>query len=173
MHHEVGEHPGENKECTQNLWWNLNFFWFLHIWIIGKGKLRAGPWHRNFVDARFFCSTCFRPSGAAQQQLGFQNFTAGSVRKWSSGSPIELSVAHGTLVDASSYASAWKQSKRHSSLCQNKKKKKKKKKKGPVASLACLFPAKGGKMFPLPPPRHRHWFGSRNPDGDPESSVLT
>ena len=27
----------------------------------------------------FFSSTCFRPSGAAQQQLGFWNFTSGSI----------------------------------------------------------------------------------------------
>ena len=40
----------------------------------------SGPWQRNFVDARFFSSTCFGPSGAAQQQLGFWIFTSGTVR---------------------------------------------------------------------------------------------
>ena len=70
----------------------------------------------------FFSSTCFRPSGAAQQQLGFLNFTSGSVGKWrlqwrNSGSPIERSVAHGTLISAPRYASAWKQRKRLNTRC--------------------------------------------------------
>ena len=65
----------------------------------------------------FLTSTCFRPPGAAQQQSGFLNFTSGSVWKWglqwrSSGSPMERSVAHGTLIDSPRYASAWKQRKR-------------------------------------------------------------
>ena len=65
----------------------------------------------------FLSSTCFRLPGAAQQQSGFLNFTSGSVWKWrlqwrSSGSPMERSVAHGTLIDAPRYASAWKQRKR-------------------------------------------------------------
>ena len=104
----------------------------------------------------FLSSTCFRPSGTAQQQLGFLNFTSGSVWKWrlqwrNSGSPIERSVAHGTLTDtplhgndargakyAAYYASVamhtvfenikWL----HSELCQIRI--------VGVPSLACLFP---------------------------------
>ena len=65
----------------------------------------------------FLSSTCFRPPGAGQQQSGFLNFTSGSVWKWrlqwrSSGSPMERSVAHGTLIDSPRYVSAWKQRKR-------------------------------------------------------------
>ena len=79
--------------------------------------LQPGPWQRTSLTPVFLSSTCFRPSGAAQQQSGFLNFTSGSVWKWrlqwrNSGSPIERSVAHGTLVDAPRYASAWKQRKR-------------------------------------------------------------
>ena len=108
----------------------------------------------------FLSSTCFRPSGAAQQQLGFLNFTSRSVWKWrlqwrNSGSPIERSVAHGTLIDAPRsplhgnnargtkyavfYASVvthtvfenikWL----HSALCRIRN--------VAVPSLACLFPA--------------------------------
>ena len=70
-----------------------------------REPVHTGPWQWNFVDARFFSSTCFWPSGAAQQQSGFWISTSGSVWKWrfqwrSSGSPIERSVAHGTLISA-------------------------------------------------------------------------
>ena len=66
----------------------------------------------------FFSFTCFRPSGATQQQLGFWISTSGFVWKWrlkwrNSGSPIERSVAHGTLIDAPRHASPWQQRKRH------------------------------------------------------------
>ena len=85
--------------------------------VVCKYSVVSGPWQRNFVDACFFSSTCFRPSGAAQQQLGFRNFTSGSIWKWclqwhNSGSQIERSVAHGTPISAPRYASAWKQRKR-------------------------------------------------------------
>ena len=65
----------------------------------------------------FFSFTCFWQSWAAQKQVGFWNFTSGSVWKWrlkwrNSGSPIELSVALGTLIDPRWYASAWKKRKR-------------------------------------------------------------
>ena len=86
-------------------------------WACFVRYLKTGPRQQNFVDARSFSSTCFRPSGAAQQQLGFWNFTSRSVWKWrlqwrNSGSPIERYVAHGTLISAPRYASAWKQRKR-------------------------------------------------------------
>ena len=49
--------------------------------------------------------------------LGFWNSTSGPVWKWrlkwrNSGSPIERSVAHGTLIDAPRYPYPWKQCKR-------------------------------------------------------------
>ena len=50
---------------------------------IGQG-IQTGPWQRNFVSLMpvFFSSTYFRPSGAAQQKLGFWNVSSGSVWKW-------------------------------------------------------------------------------------------
>ena len=108
----------------------------------------------------FFSSTGFWLSGAAQQQLGFLNFTSGSVWKWCMCDVkfrkpiIEQSVAHGTLIDAPRYASAWQQRKRHqvrSVLCERSNAHSVRKykmaaltrcwnKNGPVASLACLIP---------------------------------
>ena len=82
-----------------------------------KIALNQAPDSEPSLTPVFLSSTCFRPPGAAQQQSGFLNFTPGSVWKWrlqwrSSGSPMERSVAHGTLIDAPRYASAWKQRKR-------------------------------------------------------------
>ena len=80
-----------------------------------------GPWQTPDSEPSltpvFLSSTCFRLPGAAQHQSGFLNFTSGSVWKWrlqwrSSGSPMERPVAHGTLIDAPRYVSAWKQRKR-------------------------------------------------------------
>ena len=41
--------------------------------------LQQAPDSETSLMSVFFSSTCFRPSGAAQQQLGFWNFTSGSV----------------------------------------------------------------------------------------------
>ena len=65
-------------------------------------RFHQAPDSETLLTPVFFSSTCFRPSGAAQQ-LGFLNFTSGSIWKWrlqwrNSGSPIEWSVAHGTLI---------------------------------------------------------------------------
>ena len=99
---------------------------------------------------RFFSSTCFRLSGAAQQ-LGFWNFTSGSVWKWrlqwrNSGSPIERSVAHGTLISVPRYVvthTVFENIKMAApTLCRNKN--------GSVASLACLFPGHNIVCFSLP-----------------------
>ena len=107
---------------------DLAFYYTLYLWILHI-QIPPDQLHRSRItkyqapDSEtsltpvFFSSTCFRLSGAAQQQLGFLNFTSGSVWKWrlqwrNSGSPIERSVAQGTLIDAPRYASTWKQRKR-------------------------------------------------------------
>ena len=89
----------------------------LCIWMVQDVKYDQAPDSETSLTPVFLSSTCFWPSGAAQQQLGFLNFTSGSIWKWrlqwrNSGSPIERSVAYGTLIDAPRYTSAWKQHKR-------------------------------------------------------------
>ena len=92
-------------------------FFFLFSFFSPGRRYSQAPDSKTSLMPVFFSFTCFPPSGAAQQHLGFWNFTSGSVWKWrlqwrNSGSPIEWSVAHGTLISAPRYASAWKQCKR-------------------------------------------------------------
>ena len=109
----------------------------------------------------FFSSTCFQPSGAAQQQLGFLNFTSESIWKWRMCDvkfmkPISnylLCTAHllmrldtplhGNNAKGAKYAVYYVSVVMHTvfenikwlhSCCVRIKK-------GPVAFLACLFPA--------------------------------
>ena len=80
-------------------------------------SIRSGPWQRNFVDARFPQFHMFPTAWSCITTIGLPEFYIRVRQKvtftvTNSGSPIEWSFAHGTLIDAPRYASAWKQRKR-------------------------------------------------------------
>ena len=118
--------------------------------VLAFPKVYQAPDSETLLMSVFISSTCFWPSGAAQQQLGFQNFTSGSVRMWRNVQEaqsnyllhmVRLSIRPCVekMQEALSCCVPHKLSNAHSvqkykmaALSQNKK--------GPVTSLACLFP---------------------------------
>ena len=119
------------QKCQMSVFtWNshstmLDVYWIFHRGVWNSNGVahclhlstKPGPWQRNFVDARFPQFHMFPTVWSCATTIGLPEFYI-QVRlkvtcKWrNSGSPIERSVAHSTLIDAPRYTSAWKQRKR-------------------------------------------------------------